>query len=70
MRKNRQRWLRHRLTHAGMRRARRLGWPNTYTFTKSLAESLLATRGAGLPIAIVRPSIVETSTRPAVPRVE
>jgi long-chain acyl-CoA synthetase len=62
MRKNRQRWLRNRLTHAGMRRARRLGWPNTYTFTKSLGESLLATRGAGLPIAIVRPSIVETST--------
>jgi long-chain acyl-CoA synthetase len=62
MRKNRMRWLRHRLTHAGMRRARRLGWPNTYTFTKSLGESLLATRGAGLPIAIVRPSIVETST--------
>jgi long-chain acyl-CoA synthetase len=62
MRKNRLRWLRHRLTHAGTRRARRLGWPNTYTFTKSLGESLLATRGAGLPIAIVRPSIVETST--------
>jgi thioester reductase-like protein len=62
MRKNRQRWLRHRLTHVGMRRARRLGWPNTYTFTKSLGESLLTTRGAGLPIAIVRPSIVETST--------
>ncbi len=62
MRKNRQRWLRHRLTHAGMRRAKRLGWPNTYTFTKSLGESILATRGAGLPIAIVRPSIVETST--------
>jgi len=62
MRKNRQRWMRHRLTHAGTRRARRLGWPNTYTFTKSLGESLLATRGAGLPIAVVRPSIVETST--------
>jgi thioester reductase-like protein len=62
MRKNRQRWLRHRLTRAGTRRARHLGWPNTYTFTKSLGESLLATRGAGLPIAIVRPSIVETST--------
>jgi alcohol-forming fatty acyl-CoA reductase len=62
MRKNRQRWMRHRLTHAGTRRAKRLGWPNTYTFTKSLGESLLATRGAGLPIAIVRPSIVETST--------
>ena len=61
IRKNRIRWIRNRLTRASMRRARRLGWPNTYTFTKSLAESLLTTRGAGLPIAIVRPSIVETS---------
>ena len=61
IRKNRLRWIRNRLTRAGTRRARRLGWPNTYTFTKSLAESLLANRGAGLPIAIVRPSIVETS---------
>jgi alcohol-forming fatty acyl-CoA reductase len=61
IRKNRLRWVRNRLTRAGTRRARRLGWPNTYTFTKSLAESLLATRGAGLPIAVVRPSIVETS---------
>ena len=61
IRKNRLRWIRNRLMHAATRRARRLGWPNTYTFTKSLAESLLATRGAGLPIAVVRPSIVETS---------
>ena len=61
MRKNRLRWIRNRLTRAATRRARRLGWPNTYTFTKSLAESLLATRGVGLPIAVVRPSIVETS---------
>jgi thioester reductase-like protein len=61
IRKNRLRWIRNRLTRAGTRRARRLGWPNTYTFTKSLAESLLTIRGAGLPIVIVRPSIVETS---------
>jgi len=61
IRKNRQRWVRNRLTRAATRRARRLGWPNTYTFAKSLAESLLAARGAGLPIAVVRPSIVETS---------
>ncbi|HMZ19678.1 MAG TPA: SDR family oxidoreductase, partial [Blastocatellia bacterium] len=47
---------------AGMQRAQELGWPNTYTFTKSLAESLIATRAGDLPIAVVRPSIVETST--------
>jgi Male sterility protein/haloacid dehalogenase-like hydrolase len=62
IRKQRQRWVRNELTEAGMARARELGWPNTYTLTKSLAESLIATRSAQLPIAIVRPSIVETST--------
>jgi long-chain acyl-CoA synthetase len=62
IRKNRMRWLRNRLTRAGTRRARRLGWPNTYTLSKSLAESMIVKHGAGLPIAIVRPSIVETST--------
>ncbi len=62
IRKNRARWIKNRVTRAGTRRARHLGWPNTYTFTKSLGESLLLTRGKGLPIAIVRPSIVETST--------
>ncbi len=62
LRRNRQRWQRNRLTRVGTKRAQRLGWPNTYTLTKSLAESLLISRGVGLPIAIVRPSIVETST--------
>ena len=61
VRKNRIRWLRNALVDAGTQRARELGWPNTYTFTKSLAESLLAKHGAGLPIAVVRPSIVESS---------
>jgi long-chain acyl-CoA synthetase len=61
VRKNRVRWLRNELTEAGKRRANELGWPNTYTLTKSLAESLLAVKGAGLPIAIVRPAIVESS---------
>jgi len=61
IRKNRIRWLKTYLTEAGTKRAKELGWPNTYTLTKSLAESLLAKHGAGLPIAIVRPAIVETS---------
>ena len=63
LRRNRARWVRNRLTHAGMRRAQHLGWPNTYTFTKSLGESILARHGKDLPIAIVRPSIVESSER-------
>ncbi len=62
VRKLRQRWVRNELTEAGMKRAREFGWPNTYTLTKCLAESLIAKLGSDLPIAIVRPSIVETST--------
>lgn len=61
IRKNKIRWLKNSLTEAGTRRAQELGWPNTYTMTKSLAESLIAKRGVGLPIAVVRPAIVETS---------
>jgi long-chain acyl-CoA synthetase len=61
VRKNRVRWLKNYLTEEATLRANELGWPNTYTFTKSLAESLIAKRGEGLPIAIVRPAIVETS---------
>jgi len=65
IRKNRIRWLRNYLSVAGTRRAVELGWPNTYTLTKSLAESLIAKYGNGTPVAIVRPAIVETSvTKP------
>src|SRR6266436_6669304 len=61
IRKGRIRWLKTYLTEAGMKRAKELGWPNTYTLTKSLAESLIYKYGAGLPIAVIRPAIVETS---------
>ena len=32
--------------------------PNTYTFTKAIAEELIMTECADLPVCIVRPSIV------------
>ena len=63
LKRNRARWVRNRLVRVGMKRAGHLGWPNTYTFTKSLGESMLAQKGRDLAIAIVRPSIVESSTR-------
>ena len=63
LKRNRARWVRNRLVRVGLKRAQHLGWPNTYTFTKSMGESLLAQRGCQLPIAIVRPSIVESSER-------
>jgi thioester reductase-like protein len=63
LKRNRARWVRNRLVRAGMKRAQHLGWPNTYTFTKSLGESLMVRRGRELAIAVVRPSIVESSER-------
>lgn len=35
--------------------------PNTYTFTKNLAEQIVASDSKGLPVAIVRPSIIGAS---------
>jgi hypothetical protein len=64
IRKNRVRWLRQTLTDAGTRRASELGWPNTYTFTKSLSESLIRNfldESPKAAIAVVRPAIVESS---------
>lgn len=64
IRKNRVRWLRQALTDAGSSRANELGWPNTYTFTKSLSESLIRNfleQNPSAAIAVVRPAIVESS---------
>ncbi|XP_042149620.1 putative fatty acyl-CoA reductase CG5065 [Ixodes scapularis] len=41
--------------------------PNTYTFTKTLAESIVAEQGRGLPLVIVRPSGVSASWKEPFP---
>ncbi|GLV38329.1 waterproof [Carabus blaptoides fortunei] len=33
-------------------------WPNTYTFTKAMAEAMIRDQGSNLPIAIFRPGII------------
>lgn len=38
-------------------------WPNTYTFTKAISELIIRQYGKGLPISIVRPSIVVSTLR-------
>lgn len=66
LRKNRVRWIRRALVEAGTKRANDLGWPNTYTLTKSISESLIRNYLDANPdaaIAVVRPSIVESSVR-------
>jgi len=53
-------WTRTRLTELGVERAAYWGWPNIYTYTKSLGEQLVAAE-AGIVRSIVRPSIVESA---------
>jgi thioester reductase-like protein len=50
-------------TAAARETLRESGHPNSYTFTKCLAEHLLAARRARVPLAIVRPSIISASLR-------
>ena len=42
-------------------------FPNTYTFTKALAEQLLQEEASDLPLAIVRPSIVIAAWKEPIP---
>ncbi len=47
------------LADLGVERAKYWGWPNTYTYTKSIGEQIIAS--SGLPFTIVRPAIVEST---------
>jgi long-chain acyl-CoA synthetase len=53
-------WTRTRLTDLGVERAAYWGWPNIYTYTKSLGEQLVAAE-TQMVRSIVRPSIVESA---------
>jgi long-chain acyl-CoA synthetase len=58
--RHRPRELAHRLTALGRQRAEHWGWVNTYTYSKSLGEQVLAATSA-VPWTIVRPAIIESS---------
>ncbi|KAI3450694.1 hypothetical protein Pfo_007359 [Paulownia fortunei] len=45
----------------GIQRARKYGWPNTYSFTKAMGEMLLGHMKEKTPLVIIRPTII-TST--------
>ncbi|HVC71885.1 MAG TPA: HAD-IB family phosphatase [Acidimicrobiales bacterium] len=54
-------WVRAQLVEAGRARAQALGWPDAYAFTKALGERALVGSHPGLPITVVRPSIIESA---------
>lgn len=53
--------LKRKLIAMARSRANELGWPNIYTYSKSLSESLLVSRAGDVPFAVLRPAIVESS---------
>ncbi|MFT3922904.1 MAG: SDR family oxidoreductase [Myxococcales bacterium] len=53
--------LSERLVDTGKERARHWGWPNVYTFTKSMAESMLLERFPKLEKSFFRPAIIESA---------
>ncbi len=57
--KVRRRWVSDRLVEAGRERAEHWGWPNTYTYTKSIGEQIIAR--SGLSFTIARPACCETT---------
>jgi len=59
----RKAWVDARLIEYGRMRARTLGWPDVYTFTKAMGERAVEdlAHAEGLSLSIVRPSIIESA---------
>ena len=58
--RERKMWVRERTTELGAARAEYWGWTNIYTYSKSLAEQIIAQQD-DLVKVLVRPSIVESA---------
>src|SRR5215470_3544616 len=58
--RERKMWIRERTTELGAERAEYWGWTNIYTYSKSLAEQIIAQQDDIVKI-LVRPSIVESA---------
>jgi len=63
----REDWVKDELVEAGRARARALGWPDAYAYTKALGERALLQNRGDVPVTIVRPSIIESALRDPVP---
>ncbi|MCH7788063.1 MAG: SDR family oxidoreductase, partial [Acidobacteria bacterium] len=57
----RRRWVDDTMAEAGRSRARSLGFPDSYAYTKALGEGALLSEAGDLPVSIVRPSIIESA---------
>ena len=60
--RERKMWIRERTTELGAERAEYWGWTNIYTYSKSLAEQIIAQQDDIVKI-LLRPSIVESANQ-------
>ncbi|MFZ0888751.1 MAG: SDR family oxidoreductase, partial [Candidatus Binataceae bacterium] len=57
----RKQWVEERLKQVGRKRAMGWGWPNTYSYTKSLGEQLVLAARDQIDAAVVRPAVIESA---------
>ena len=57
----RKAWVEERLKEVGKQRALKWGWPNTYSYTKSLGEQLVLAARDELNVTVVRPAVIESA---------
>ncbi len=60
--RERKMWIRERTTELGAERAEYWGWTNIYTYSKSLAEQIIAQQDDVVKV-ILRPSVVESANQ-------
>jgi long-chain acyl-CoA synthetase len=59
----RKQWVEERLKQVGRERALGWGWPNTYSYTKSIGEQLVLAAREHMAVTVARPSVIEGALR-------
>jgi len=65
--KRREQWVVDRMVEAGRSRAKALGWPDAYAYTKAMAERAVYETKGEVPVTVIRPSIIESALAEPVP---
>ncbi|KAF8008316.1 hypothetical protein BT93_K2098 [Corymbia citriodora subsp. variegata] len=56
-----------KLKEIGLARARMYGWQNVYQITKAMGEMMINAERGGVPVVIVRPSMIESTSQEPLP---
>jgi long-chain acyl-CoA synthetase len=63
----RKQWVEEKLKAIGRERALSWGWPNTYSYTKSLGEQLVLAARESIAVTVARPSVIESALKDPIP---